>query len=68
MFMSERNEPKAIFQPVYGCNPDTDELQVQLAFQLWEQAPVGGKICVRLASGARGMEFRYSPPDNPGMS
>ena len=25
--MTERPDPKAIFQPVYGCNPDTDELE-----------------------------------------
>ena len=66
MFMTERNEPKAIFQPVYGCDPDTDAVQTQLAFVTWEQKPAGGLICVRVASGNRGYEFRYSPPDNPG--
>lgn len=66
LFMSERNEPKAIWQPVYGCNPDTDEVQIQLAFVTWQQAPAGGNICVRIASGNRGYEFRYSPPGNPG--
>jgi hypothetical protein len=68
MFMSERNEPLAIFQPTYGCDPDTDEVQVQLAFVTWQQAPLGGSICVRIASGDRGYEFRYSPPGNPGKS
>ena len=66
MFMTERGDPKAIFQPVYGCDPDTDAVQIQLAFQTWENAPVGGSNCVREASGNRGYEFRYSPPGNPG--
>jgi hypothetical protein len=66
MFMTERNEPKAIFQPVYGCDPDTDQVQIQLEFVIWETMPAGGHICVRIASGNRGYEFRYSPPDNPG--
>lgn len=65
MFMTERGDPKASFQPVYGCNPDNDALQVQLAFVTREQSPVGGLICVRVASGNRGYEFRYSPPNNP---
>lgn len=65
MFMTERGDPKAIFTPVYGCDPDTDELQIQLLFQTREESPVGGLICVRIASGNRGYEFRYSPPDNP---
>jgi kremen protein len=68
MFMTERGDPKAIFQPVYGCNPDNDALQVQLSFVTREQSPVGGLICVRIASGNRGYEFRYSPPNNPGKS
>lgn len=65
--MTNRGDPKALFTPVYGCNPDNDtEVQVQLAFQTRETSPVGGLICVRVASGNRGYEFRYSPPDNPG--
>jgi hypothetical protein len=63
--MTNRGDPKAIFQPVYGCNPDNDALQVQLSFVTREQSPLGGLICVRVASGNRGYEFRYSPPDNP---
>ncbi|TVY28792.1 WSC domain-containing protein [Lachnellula hyalina] len=66
MFMTERGDPKAIFTPVYGCNPDNvTETQIQLAFATREESPVGGSICVRVASGNRGYEFRYSPPENP---
>jgi hypothetical protein len=68
MFMTNRGDPKAIFNPVYGCDPDTDKVQIQLAFQTRETSPFGGLICVRVASGNRGYEFRYSPPANPGKS
>lgn len=66
MFMSERDEARAIFTPVYGCNADDDSLVVELAFFDWQTYPDGGLICVREASGDRGMEFRYSPPNNTG--
>ena len=64
--MTERGDPKAIFQPTYGCNPDTDELQIELVFVENENPlePSGGNICVRSASGER-HEFRWSPPENP---
>ncbi|KAG9238908.1 WSC domain-containing protein [Amylocarpus encephaloides] len=61
----ERNEPRAIFQPIWSCDTDTDNVVVQLAFQTWQGALFGGLICVRQASGFRGYEFRYSPPANP---
>ncbi|KAL2755425.1 hypothetical protein ACRALDRAFT_1064452 [Sodiomyces alcalophilus JCM 7366] len=66
LFMTERGDPRAIFQPVYGCNPDTDELQVELEFveRRGEGDVPGGHICVRSASGER-HEFRWSPHENP---
>lgn len=66
LFMTERGDPRAIFQPVYGCNPDTDELQIELEFVENQDPtePSGGNICVRSASGDR-YEFRWSPPENP---
>ncbi|KAL8403849.1 hypothetical protein RB594_008920 [Gaeumannomyces avenae] len=63
MFMTERGDPRAVYDVVYGCNPDTDELQTELAFRARGSLP-GGHICVRTASGDR-HEFRYSPPGNP---
>lgn len=64
--MTERGDPRAIFQPVYGCNPDTDELQIELAFVEKEDEELpGGNICVRSAAGDT-HEFRWSPPENPG--
>lgn len=64
--MTERGDPRAIYDVVYGCNPDTDALQKELRFKARADLP-GGHICVRLASGDR-HEFRYSPPGNTGMS
>lgn len=62
MFMTERGDPRAIYDVRYGCNPDTDAVQTELVFK--ERAGVtGGHICVRVASGNR-HEFRYSPPGN----
>ncbi|KAG0650106.1 WSC domain-containing [Hyphodiscus hymeniophilus] len=65
MFMTERGDPRAIFQPVYGCNPDNNDLQTQLKFVTRETSPTGGGVCLRIASGNRGYEFRYTPPNNP---
>lgn len=60
--MTERGDPRAIYDVKYGCNPDTDEVQTELAFK--ERAGVtGGHICIRSASNDR-HEFRYSPPGN----
>lgn len=56
---------RALFQPVYACNPDDDSLQTRLAFLGGQGITPGGKVCVRSASGNR-YEFRYSPPGNPG--
>ncbi|KAH7313707.1 hypothetical protein B0I35DRAFT_513330 [Stachybotrys elegans] len=63
MFMTGRGDPRAIFEPVYGCNPDTDEVQIELEFVTWQNHPAGGWICVR-PSYDNGHEFRYYPPDN----
>ncbi|GJC83393.1 hypothetical protein ColLi_06231 [Colletotrichum liriopes] len=62
MFMTQRGDPKAFFQPVYGCNPETDAVQVELDFVSRAALP-GGFICFRSASGER-HEARYSPPGN----
>lgn len=63
MFMTGRDDPRAIFQPTYACNPDTDELQIELRFVTWQDHPEGGHICVR-SSFDDSHEFRYSPPNN----
>lgn len=63
--MTERRDPRAIFQPTYGCNPETDELQTELSFVERVGDVPGGHICVRSAALQR-HEFRYSPFENPG--
>ncbi|KAL2145369.1 hypothetical protein VTI28DRAFT_7438 [Corynascus sepedonium] len=63
MFMTGRGDPRAVFQPTYACNPDTDELQIELRFVTWQDHPEGGHICVRSAFD-NSHEFRYSPPGN----
>lgn len=66
MFMTAREyHPTALFQPEYGCDPDTDELQIRLRLVSRETDPpvLGGQIGIRDAVGT--YEFRYSPPGNP---
>ncbi|AEO60823.1 carbohydrate-binding WSC domain protein [Thermothelomyces thermophilus ATCC 42464] len=63
MFMTGRDDPRAIFQPTYACNPVTDGLQIELRFVTWQGQPEGGHICVR-SSFDGSHEFRYSPPGN----
>ncbi len=60
--MTERGDPRAIYDVAYGCNPDTDAVQTELVFKARADV-LGGHLCVRLASGDR-HEFRYSPPGN----
>lgn len=67
MFMTGRGDPRAIFQPTYACNPDTDELQIELQFVEWQNQPTGGWICVR-STYDNAHEFRYYPPGNERMS
>jgi hypothetical protein len=63
LFSTGRGDDRAIFEPTYGCNPDTDELQIELRFVTWQNHPTGGHVCVRHAfDGSH--EFRYSPPGN----
>ncbi|KAF8544592.1 hypothetical protein BDD12DRAFT_723258 [Trichophaea hybrida] len=52
IFMTQRGDPRAYFDAVEGCNPDTGMPQVFLRLR-------GGRVCVRVASGGR-WEFRYS--------
>lgn len=63
LFMTGRSDPRAFFQPTYACNPDTDELQIELTLVGRQYDPPGGVICVR-ESFDNSHEFRYSPPGN----
>ncbi len=62
MFMTSRtNDPLGLFQPTYACNPDNDQLQVNLVLAGRQFDPPGGWICVRPAFD-NSFEFRYYPP------
>lgn len=63
MFMTERGDPRAIFQPTWACNPETDAVQIELLFVTWQNHLAGGWICVR-PTFDNAHEFRYYPPGN----
>lgn len=68
VFMTDRGDPRALFQPTWACNPDEpNETQLELRFTAWQDHPAGGSICVR-PSYDGSHEFRYSPPGNTRMS
>ncbi|KAI1160677.1 hypothetical protein F5B18DRAFT_498672 [Nemania serpens] len=62
MFMTERGDPRAVWDVVYGCNPDTDEVQVELAFKERGDSPpeLGGLLGVRPFNGM--YDFRWKGP------
>ncbi|CAJ2505104.1 Uu.00g124980.m01.CDS01 [Anthostomella pinea] len=62
MFMTERGDPRAVFEPVYGCNPDTDAVQIELALKSLDTLAEGGNIGVRPFNGI--YDFRYTPEGN----
>lgn len=65
LFMTQRGDPRAIFDLWEGCHPETGETQQELVMrEAPGQVRNGGNICVRPASGGR-WEFRWSPKDNP---
>ncbi|KAK0701971.1 WSC domain-containing protein [Lasiosphaeria miniovina] len=63
MFMTNRGDPRAIYQPTYVCNPVTDALQIELTFVTMQNNPPGGWNCVR-PTFDNAHEFRYYPPGN----
>lgn len=63
MFMTERGDPSALYQPTWACNPETDAVQINLNFIGKENAAPGGWNCVR-PSFNNAYEFRYYPPGN----
>jgi len=56
IFMTQRGDPRARFNVLDGCNPDSAEPQKLLRLRT-------GDVCVRLASGLR-WEFRFSGSGN----
>ena len=71
MFMTDRQYATALFKPVYGCDPDTDELQTRLVLVSRLADPAegqaeedGGQIGIQEAGFTGVYEFRYSPANN----
>ncbi|KAI1265380.1 hypothetical protein F5Y18DRAFT_426981 [Xylariaceae sp. FL1019] len=60
MFMTDRGDPRAVWDVVYGCNPDTDELQVELKFKSRGDLENGGLMGVRPFNGM--YDFRWKGP------
>lgn len=62
----------AVFQPVYGCDPDDDSLQIRLVLvertadtdDDGDPEQFGGQIGIQLAGDYVTYEFRYSPANN----
>jgi hypothetical protein len=63
MFMTERGDPRAIWDVVYGCNPDDDALQVELKFKA-RDTELGGLMGVRPFNG--NYDFRWKGPGTSG--
>ncbi|KAJ2969285.1 hypothetical protein NUW58_g10024 [Xylaria curta] len=51
--------PRAIWDPVYGCNPDTDAVQIELRFKA-RGDELGGRMGVRDFNG--NYDFRWKGP------
>ncbi|TGZ82172.1 hypothetical protein EX30DRAFT_388482 [Ascodesmis nigricans] len=65
LFMTQRGDPRAVFDVWHGCHSDTGVQQYELVMREGpELKRDGGNICVRPASGGR-TEFRWSPKGNP---
>ncbi|KAK6202089.1 hypothetical protein LQW54_009047 [Pestalotiopsis sp. IQ-011] len=58
MFMTERGDPRAIWDVVYGCNPDTDAVQTELQFRSRDDIEEGGAMGVRPFNGAYDSRWR----------
>jgi hypothetical protein len=58
MFMTDRGDPRGIFDVVYGCNADTDELQTELHVKSRGDIEQGGEMGVKPAGANFDMRWR----------
>lgn len=65
MFMTERGDPRGVFDVVYGCNPKDDSLQLELATPEQGTSGVKGDMGVRPFNGD--LDFRWQPIGTTGM-
>lgn len=68
MFMTDRGDPRAVWNVMRGCNADTGESQVELWFKERGTSPpvIGGLLGVRPFNG--NYDFRWKGPGTTGMS
>jgi hypothetical protein len=64
IFMTDRSDPRAIFDVVYGCNPDTDALQTELHIASRGDLARGGSVGVRPFNFM--YDFRWTPEGTTG--
>lgn len=60
IFMTDRDEPLGIFNVVYGCNPDTDQLQKELHVKSRGNIEIGGDMGIKPFGDK--FDFRYRSP------
>jgi hypothetical protein len=66
MFMTDRSDPQGIFDVVYGCNPDTDALQMELHIKSRGDIEQGGEMGVKPAGANH--DFRWRAPGTSSKS
>lgn len=57
--MTERGDPRGVFDVVYGCNPADDSLQLELVTPEQGTTGVKGNMGVRPFNGD--LDFRWQP-------
>jgi hypothetical protein len=66
MFMTDRSDPRGIFDVVYGCNPDTDALQTELHIKSRGDVEQGGEMGVKPIGTNH--DFRWRAPGTTSKS
>jgi hypothetical protein len=64
IFMTDRDAPRGIFDVVYGCNPDTNKLQMELRVKARGNIEVGGDMGVKPFGDKH--DFRHRAPGSSG--
>lgn len=60
IFMTDRDGPRGIFDVVYGCNKETDTLQMELKVKSHGDIEVGGEMGIKPFGDK--FDFRYRAP------
>jgi hypothetical protein len=60
LFMTDRGDPRGVFNVVYGCNPETDTLQTELHIKSRGDVEQGGEMGVKPMGDNH--DFRWRAP------